>query len=247
MKVSANQLHEIHFYTRHMVSFNDPQRQPTRRSSLHIFARTIGEAWLAISARILETGINGSYDGVAMRELILATLTIDEPNSVDEIIGRYADPERLAWMHTNFTDYQRVSELGGADSYATRLRDYDTSGRNQLHWVIEKLRSDPTTRSATITTFQPLSDTTYIPCISLLDFFIIKDALELVVYAHSIDFGTKGYGNLVELAHLQAEVSEQLDVKVGTLTMIVKSAHVYVSEVTYMNNVVQSQKSHESP
>jgi hypothetical protein len=27
-------------------------------------------------------------------------------------------------------------------------------------------------------------------------------ALEVVVYAHSIDFGTKGYGNLVELAAL---------------------------------------------
>jgi hypothetical protein len=29
------------------------------------------------------------------------------------------------------------------------------------------------------------------------------NAIELVVYAHSIDFGAKGYGNLVELASLQ--------------------------------------------
>jgi hypothetical protein len=52
--------------------------------------------------------------------------------------------------------------------------------------------------SATITTFQPQTDTTYIPCVSLLDFWLPGGAVELVVYAHSIDFGAKGYGNLVE-------------------------------------------------
>ena len=35
-------------------------------------------------------------------------------------------------------------------------------------------------------------------------------AVELVAYAHSIDFGAKGYGNLVELASLQQHVAGQL-------------------------------------
>jgi thymidylate synthase len=42
-----------------------------------------------------------------------------------------------------------------------------------------------------------LTDTSYIPCVSLLDFFLIDGALHLSCYAHSIDFGAKGYGNLV--------------------------------------------------
>ena len=73
--------------------------------------------------------------------------------------------------------------------------------------MIERLRADPETRSATITTFQPLADTSYIPCVSLLDFWRRGGALELVVYAHSLDFGKKAYGNLVELARLQHEVA----------------------------------------
>jgi hypothetical protein len=32
---------------------------------------------------------------------------------------------------------------------------------------------------------------------------VLRGSVELVVYAHSIDFGAKGYGNLVELASLQ--------------------------------------------
>ena len=76
-----------------------------------------------------------------------------------------------------------------------------------MAWVIDRLRRDPATRSAAITTFQPRTDTSYIPCVSLLDFWLPGGAVELVSYAHSIDFGAKGYGNLVELAWLQHHVA----------------------------------------
>ena len=77
-------------------------------------------------------------------------------------------------------------------------------------WVVDRLRRDPVTRSAAITTFQPHTDTSYIPCVSLLDFWLPDGAVELIAYAHSIDFGAKGYGNLVELAALQQHVARQL-------------------------------------
>src|SRR5579859_4676366 len=101
---------------------------------------------------------------------------------------------------------------------------------------------EPLTRSATITTFQPLTDTSYIPCISLLDFWLRGGALELVVYAHSIDFGAKGYGNLVELAAVQRRVASALDAPVGRLVMVVKSAHIYATEREYMAAIVAARR-----
>ena len=72
-----------------------------------------------------------------------------------------------------------------------------------MAWVDRRgMRADPAARNATITTFQPLTDTSYIPCVSLLDFWLGDGALQPGVYAHGIDFGTKGYANLVELAAL---------------------------------------------
>lgn len=203
-----------------------------------IAARTIGEAWLGVAQRIVASGVHSTYDGLAIRELLMATLVVDSPRVDDVIIERYADAERLAWMHTNFTDHHVVPELGDADSYATRLHDYSRSGLDQVQWVVDRLRADPLSRSATITTFQPLSDTSYIPCVSLLDFFRKREGLHLVVYAHSIDFGAKGYANLVELTSVQHRVATALDVVVGSLTMIVKSAHVYESELAFMNDVL---------
>ena len=203
-----------------------------------LHSRTIGESWCAVAARIVTSGVPNLYDGLPIRELSVITLVIARPDPEDEIIATHADPERLAWMHANFTDHARVAELGNADSYATRLFDYEHSGHDQVGWVIDRLRADRSSRSATITTFQPHSDTTYIPCVSMLDFWLPDGALELVVYAHSIDFGAKGYGNLVELALLQRRVADALGEPVGRLLMIVKSAHVYETELEYIKRVL---------
>jgi thymidylate synthase len=201
-------------------------------------ADTIGAAWLAVAARILAEGIASRYDDRPVREISLVTLVVDRPAPRDEIIASHAEPERLAWMHANFTDHAKVAALGDADSYATRLFDYEHSGRDQVAWVVDRLRRDPATRSAAITTFQPHTDTSYIPCVSLLDFWLPDGAVELIAYAHSIDFGAKGYGNLVELASLQQHVAGQLGRPAGRLLMIVKSAHVYETERAYLLDVL---------
>jgi thymidylate synthase len=141
-------------------------------------------------------------------------------------------------MKSNFTEPDDVAELGGAHSYARRLRDYE--GRDQVAWVIERLRRDAESRSATITTFQPVTDTSYIPCVALLDFWLRGEALELVVYAHSLDFGKKAYGNLVELARIQHEVAPAVEAGVGRLVIHVKSAHIYEPELAAMRELVQA-------
>jgi thymidylate synthase len=191
---------------------------------------TLGEGWLRTSRAILERGALERYDDQPTRELALLTLVVEQPSSDDPLIAELGDAEWLAWMHENFFVQKDVPELGDAKSYAVRLFNYAGTGRDQIAWVVERLRADPTCRSATVTTFQPLTDTTYIPCVSLLDFWIPNDALELVVYAHSLDFGKKAYGNLVELARLQEHVAGELDCSVGRLVVHAKSAHVYEPE-----------------
>jgi len=166
---------------------------------------------------------------------------VTQPDPDDAIIARHADPERLAWMRSNFTDHRRVAALGDAASYATRLFDYDRTGRDQVAWVIDRLGQDPSSRSAAITTFQPRTDSTYIPCVSLLDFWLPGGAVELVAYCHSIDFGAKGYGNLAELAALQGLVAGELGRPAGRLIMVVKSAHVYATESEYLRKVLAAQ------
>jgi thymidylate synthase len=199
---------------------------------------TLGAGWLDVTRAVLQEGALASYDGQRTRELAMVTLVVERPSSADETIARLGDPERLAWMRENFVGRDDVPELGNAKSYAVRLYDYAGAGHDQIAWVVRRLRDDPESRSATITTFQPLTDTSYIPCVSLLDFWLPDGVVELVVYAHSLDFGKKAYGNLVELAHLQEHVAEELGAPVGRLVVHAKSAHVYEPEWAAMAQVV---------
>ena len=173
-------------------------------------ATSIGEAWLGVAERILADGTDSRYDGLAVREISHVTLAVQHPDPG----GRDHRPARRAGA-AGLDARQLHRPLGGRRNSAgrtarTRLFDYEHSGRDQVAWVIDRLRRDPATRSAAITTFQPRTDTSYIPCVSLLDFWLPGGAVELVGYAHSIDFGAKGYGNLVELAWLQHHVAGQL-------------------------------------
>ena len=199
-----------------------------------IEASSLGEGWLAVSREILERGETASYDGQATKELPLLTLVVEQPDSADPLIAELGDRDWLDWMHRNFTSPEDVPELGRAKSYAVRLHDYGGTGRDQIDWVVDRLRGDPESRSAAITTFQPLTDTSYIPCVSLLDFWLRDGAVELVVYAHSLDFGKKAYGNLVELARLAEQVAGRLGRPAGALVVHAKSAHVYEPEWAVM-------------
>src|SRR5260370_20152582 len=118
---------------------------------------------MAIAASILDGGGDGSWEGAPIIEIRGATLEVRSPEVDDATIALHGDPERMAWMHANFNDRSRVAELGGADSYATRLHDYAHTGRDQVRWVIDRLAANPSARDATITTLQPLTDTSYIP------------------------------------------------------------------------------------
>ena len=71
------------------------------------------------------------------------------------------------------------------------------------------------------------------------DVWLPDGVVELIAYAHSIDFGAKGYANLVELAALQQHVAGQLGRPAGRLLMMVKSAHVYETERGYLRGVLE--------
>ena len=199
---------------------------------------TLGQCWLQVSRTILERGQPARYDGAPIKEIANLTTVVSRPDPDDPVIARHGDPAWLAWMHENFFVQKAVPELDQAASYAVRLFNYGLAGRDQLQWVIERLQRDPETRSAAITTFMPLTDTSYIPCISLLDFWLPGPGLELVVYAHSLDFGKKAYGNLVELAALQRRVAEAISRPAGRLTIHCKTAHIYEPEWAYLQQLL---------
>ena len=140
----------------------------------------------------MDDAIPGQWDGLPLRELLRATVEVDVPAPDDQLIALHAEPERLPWMHVNLTDrWWRTSATPTAMRPGSTITAH--SDRDQIARVIQRLRADRFVPDATITTLQPLTDTSYLPRVSLLHFWLEDDRLHLGVNAHGIDFGMKGY------------------------------------------------------
>ena len=192
-----------------------------------IISSSLLDAWKQAVSAILNGGVEATDDGVPIVELLDLFIEVAPPASSTG--ASEVDPAAAAWMHANFTEKVPVKELGNAASYATRLRDYH--GKDQVTAVVKKLRAKPETKSATITTLMPNDDTSYVPCVSLLDFKVRDGTLTLTATCRSLDFGKKALHNLVELAAIGKEV--QSAVKAARLALHVHaiSAHVYMRDI----------------
>ena len=126
-----------------------------------------------------------------------------EPDPEDELIARLGDPAWSQWMHENFFSPETFPSSG---THAATRRDCSTtraavatSSRGSSNGSAPtrnrgRRRSPPSSRCSTRRTSRASACSTS---------GRRPGRLELVVYAHSLDFGKKAYGNLVELARLQ--------------------------------------------
>lgn len=207
--------------------------------------KTLGEAWLAVVKEIYKAGIKTIYtDNVdsffEVKECFNLSVLIEEPILPDKIIDSYKDEKEYEWMVKNFTSLNPVKELNNASSYAERLYSY-LNKKNQIEWVIKRLKDNPNQRSCAITTFEPLKDELYIPCVSMLDFQkrINEDVLDLNVYCRAIDFGSKGYVNMTMLATILKNVCDNTDLKIGKIDMIIKSAHYRIDDEERIQSILK--------
>lgn len=205
---------------------------------------TIGKAWITVLQEILSNGNRTLYNGneeKPIQEIVGTSLTIDNIVMPDPIIEKYMVKEEYDWMENNFIKQGTVKELHYAKSYASRLYNY-MNQKNQIEWVINRLKERRYTCSATITTFEPLIDEQYIPCVSMIDFYVENERLNMYVYCRSLDFGCKAYVNLVMLYNILKQVAEAINTEVGNMNLTIKSAHVYDKDREKIDNILERYK-----
>lgn len=203
---------------------------------------TIGNAWITMLREIIKNGKATLYNGDVskpIQELIGTTFTIQNIIMPDPIIEKYMVKEEYEWMEDNFTKLGTVKELHNENSYASRLYNY-MNEKNQINWVIDRLKNKKYTCSATITTFEPLTDEKYIPCVSMIDFYVQNEKLDMYVYCRSLDFGCKAYVNLVMLYKILQQVSKEINLTPGDMHMAIKSSHIYDKDRNKIDNILSN-------
>lgn len=195
---------------------------------------SLGALWIRVLQELESRGTATAYtDNVGeladVKELLNLTAEVQNAVLPDAIIEKHKVQDEYDWMVRNFTVQGEVPELHHENSYASRLYSY-MGQKNQVEWLVDRLRKNPTTRSATLSMFEPLTDEGYIPCVSLLDFQETDGQLNMTAYCRALDFGCKAYVNLVMLHLIQQDIAEKVGVLCGELILLVKSAHFYMRD-----------------
>jgi thymidylate synthase len=201
---------------------------------------SLGLAWLQALRLILREG-QWTYDGpdrlLEVRPLIMRIGSVEED---DPILGDCADQDRIRLM---LLKYRSCGILPGYwVSYGGLL--YENDGVDQVAWVIDRLRSKPETKSATITMHRP--GEVHLSCLSLLDFKQRDRELAMTAVYRSQNVFASQPGNVLALRRIQREVASQLGLRAGVFDLTALSAHIYERDLDRATYVCQSQASIEA-
>jgi thymidylate synthase len=200
---------------------------------------TIGEAWLKALALVVREGHERVPDDKGMiRELLSLIVHINNPIQNDQIIQRYGNSNILSFMKRNFRELESIPDW--KYSYAQRL--YDINGTNQIANVIEILRSNIFSKSATISLMSSSADTYHKPCLVAIDFKVRNNTLFVTGFFRSQDIGKKMYADAIELLHIGNIISAELGINTIEIIHFISSAHLYEIDRPELLKLLEEQR-----
>ncbi len=188
----------------------------------------IGDAWLKILHTITNYGTPSKTTNMSDVIECLNVVTViksenpDNPKiypffrfNLDDILSYYNE-----FCHGNIPD-------GTVYTYGSRLRDYD--GKDQIDYMIQKLKKDKNSKSAFSTNWRNQDfDSKNPPCVISIQSLITNDnKLNLTSYIRSNDMFRGWPLNAFGLRKIQKIISNELSCEIGELTIISHSAQIY--------------------
>ena len=214
-----------------------PEKLPADPAVHKIREKTIGLAWIEILYNIMNFGATkkSSYGG-DQKELI-NTCTIIEEEDPDKIkFEEYFQftKEDLETYIPQVTTNMEIKDV--TYTYGQRLRSAtlkDGSRIDQIQKIIDLLKKSPYKRSAIAFTwdYDKDSDSGEPPCINFVHCLVQDETLHMTSYIRSNDMYEAWPRNAFALRRLQKiiveEIAKAYPIKLGTLTTISGSAHIY--------------------
>lgn len=195
-----------------------------------IAAETMGLAWLKSLELIMKYGLE-IHDGERkLKEIRNLYVTIHDIREDDIMLQQYVDKDRIKLMKEKYSTCGLVGDY--KIDYGSYI--YNNNGINQMEWLKNRIKNKPETKSATITLHRPGEN--MLACLSLLDYKLRNNLLDMTAVYRSQNIFSSQPGNLVALRRMQADLAIDLNVNIGEVELVVISAHVYEEDY---NNAIQ--------
>jgi thymidylate synthase len=206
------------------------------------FSGSIPEVWVKILHSITNYGKEfPTRFGTSMIELIDVMAVIDNDNNPDTFPSYL--PVSAESIENYLPEMVIPSPSGAKYNYGSRLRNnfkYD-----QIEQIVQELSKKPSSRGA-VASLWDCEDyyTGEPPCFTNLWCRIVNDSLTMTAIFRSHDIYNAWIQNSYGLRHLQEHILSRIGksyLKLGTLTILSQSAHIYTDILDFAKGVVASQ------
>jgi len=195
-----------------------------------VYSKTPGEAWVKICRLVMERGEKLKDEDLILKELFSLFIGVENPSMEDEVLIKYGNQEEKEWMRRLWLETKPIPAMGRfpyyEESYGKRI--FRIKGGNHIDWAVNKLKTNPDTKSATISTLSlGEKKKMNISCVTTLDFKIRDKKLITTVFVRSQDAYKKLQWDILFLGQIAKMVAEQVGITSGPLNSYVVSEHIY--------------------
>ena len=197
------------------------------------FAETLGDAWVKSMQLICSEGTIIRDDDQNLKEICNLYISIQNIDENDGILKAHADQDRIRLMYEKYATCGLVGEYN--IDYGSYL--YNNNGVDQIEWLKNRILDKPETKSATVTLHRPGEEK--LTCLSMLNFQLRDNVLNMTVVYRSQNIYASHPGNLLALRRIQKDVAEFLSVDIGGVELIVLSAHIYERDFQMVEEIIK--------
>lgn len=192
-----------------------------------IIAKTPGVLWKEAASEVYTNGCDIKDGEKNLKELLNVYITCEQPTKNDGIIETYADKSMIDWMLDNFLEQAPVLDWG----YSYGKRFFNNHGINQVENIINKLKKNPDSKSATINLMDVEEDQKHVPCICTIDFKMRNGTLNATAFFRSQDAGKKLYADIISIGKIMEMIADEIGSEVGQLNILIASLHIYEEDL----------------
>jgi len=205
-----------------------PEVFPSERTSFIVREGFVGDAWLNILKLIIKFGtVKKSQYDVKQKELMNLIVTIEEEDT-DNIVWKdfyqFSKDDLEKYIPSMITPIDHPSV---EYTYGKRMMDF--RGIDQIDNIVKELKAHNFTRRAVACTWDVVKDvkSDKAPCLDLVQCLVQDDKLHMTAFFRSNDMFGAWPMNVYALRKLQKIIAGKVGVKMGSITTLSCSAHIY--------------------
>lgn len=199
-----------------------------------ITKHTLNEAWLEACKTVFMTGTLINAD---QKQKEITNLHIKITNSFET----HHDVYFKYFSKSTFEQVLKVYSKGGSEElkkdYWTQI--YNNKGIDQVVRVIDVLKTDPLSKSATIVLSDIQKDKQ--PCVMDVNFRIREEKVEMTVVFKSSDVAKKFIPDIVVLSRIHEQISRDLHLARGGVDAFILSAQLHENDFDIVKRLIKNE------